>query len=112
MPRQPSRSTRPATTTKAGTTTTTTTTTRRPNGGNTGRKPNGNGNGRRNNRAAYWPIELSLATGIEVTVEGQDGDAFGIAVCSLCAAILPGSEVSQRLHTVWHDTIAEIAGSR
>jgi hypothetical protein len=108
MPRQPSRSTRPATTTKAGTTTTT----RRPNGGNTGRKPNGNGNGRRNNRAAYWPIELSLATGIEVTVEGQDGDAFGIAVCSLCAAILPGSEVSQRLHTVWHDTIAEIAGSR
>ena len=108
MPRQPNnRTTRPATSTRAGSTTT-----RRPNGGNTGRKPNGNGNGRRNDRAAFWPIELSLATGIEVTVEGQDGDAFGVAVCSLCACILPGSEVSQRLHTIWHDTIAEIAGSR
>jgi hypothetical protein len=94
MPRQPNRSTRPATTTRAGSTTT--------------RRPNGNGNGRRNNRAAYWPMELSLSTDIEVVVEGQNGDAIGIAVCSLCAAILPGSEVSQRLHTVWHETVAGI----
>jgi hypothetical protein len=33
-------------------------------------------------------MELSLPTDIEV-VEGQNGDAIGIAVCSLCAAILP-----------------------
>jgi hypothetical protein len=76
----------------------------------TRRSSGGNGNGRRNNRAAYWPVELSLASGIEITVEGQSGDTFGIAVCSLCAAILPGSEVSQKLHSNWHDTIAEIAG--
>jgi hypothetical protein len=97
MPRQTNRSTtRPATTTKAGSTTV--------------RRPNGNGNGKRNNRAAYWPVELSLSSGIEITVEGQSGDTFGIAVCSLCAAILPGSEVSQQLHSNWHETIAEIAG--
>jgi hypothetical protein len=95
MPRQPSRTNRPASTTKVGSTTA-----RRGNGGN--------GNGRRNNRAAYWPIELSLSTDIEVMVEGQNGDHIGIAVCSLCAAILPGSEVSQRLHTVWHETVAGI----
>jgi hypothetical protein len=89
------RTTRPATTTRTGSTAA-----RRPNGGN--------GNGTRNHRAAYWPIELSLSSGIEVTVEGQNSDAFGIAVCSLCAAILPGSEVSQRLHTVWHETVAGI----
>jgi hypothetical protein len=55
-------------------------------------------------------MELSLAGGLELVVEGQNGDSIGIAVCSLCAAILPGSEVSQRLHTVWHETISEIAG--
>jgi hypothetical protein len=94
MPRQPT--TRPANTGRASTT--------------TSRKPNGNGNGRRNNRAAYWPMELSLSAGIEVVVEGQNGDSIGIAVCSLCAAILPGSEIYQRLHNVWHETISEIAG--
>jgi hypothetical protein len=61
------RSTRPATTTRAGSTT------RR-----------GNGNGRRNNRAASWLVELSIGTATDLVVEGRNGDAFGIAVCSLC----------------------------
>jgi hypothetical protein len=88
------RSTRPATT-RAGSTTA-----RRGNGGN--------GNGRCNNRAAYWPVELSIGTAIDLVVEGQNGDTFGIAVCSLCASILPGSETSQRLHTIWHETVLGI----
>jgi hypothetical protein len=86
------RSTPPATTTRAGTTT----------------ARRGNGNGRRNNRAAYWPVELSIGTAIDPVVEGQNGDTFGIAVCSLCASILPGSETSQRLHTTWHETVLGI----
>ena len=59
------RSTRPATTTRAGSTTA-----RRGNGGN--------GNGRRENRAAYWPVELSIETAIDLVVEGQNGDSLGI----------------------------------
>jgi hypothetical protein len=58
------RSTRPATT-MAGRTTA-----RRGNGGN--------GHGRRNNRAAYWPVELSIGTAIDLVVEGQNGDTSGI----------------------------------
>ena len=93
------RSTRPATT-RAGSTTA-----RHGNGDN----GNGdNGNGRRNNRAAYWPVELSIGTAIDLVVEDQNGDTFGIAVCSLCASILPGSEISQRLHTIWHETVSGI----
>jgi hypothetical protein len=88
MPAQQNqRSTRPAT--KAGSTTT-----RRGNGGN--------GNGRRTNRAASWPVELSIGTAIELVVEGQNGDTSGMAVCSPCVSILAGSETSQRLHTIWH----------
>jgi hypothetical protein len=68
----------------------------------------GNGNGRRNNRATYWPVELSIGTAIDLVVEGQNGDTFGIAVCSLCASILPGSETFQRLHTIWHETVVGI----
>ena len=89
------RSTRPATTARAGSTTA-----RRGNGGN--------GNGRRNNRAADWPVELSIGTAVDLVVEGQNGDTFGIAVCSLCASILPGSETSQRSHTSWHEIILGI----
>ena len=59
------RSTRPATTTRAGSTAA-----RRGNGGN--------GNGKRNNRAAYWPVELSIGTAIDLVVKGQDCDTFGI----------------------------------
>jgi hypothetical protein len=73
------RSIRPATT-RAGSATA-----RRGNGGN--------GNGRRNNRAAYWPVELSVGTA---------------AVCSLCASILPGSRTSQRLQAIWHETVLRI----
>jgi hypothetical protein len=61
------RSTRPATTTRAGSTTA-----RRGN--------DGNGDGRRNTRAAYWPVEMSIGTAIDLVVEGQNGDTFGIAV--------------------------------
>jgi hypothetical protein len=73
------RSTRPATTTRAGST--------------TARRGNG-GNGRRNNRAASWPIELSIGTAIDLVVEGQNGDT--------------GSEISQRWHTIWHETVLGI----
>jgi hypothetical protein len=58
------RSTRPATTRAESTTA------RRGN--------DGNGNGRRNNRAAYWPVELSIGTAIDLVVESQNGDTFGI----------------------------------
>ena len=68
----------------------------------------GNGNGRRNNRAAYWPVELSIGSAIDLVVEGQNGDTFGIAVCSPRASILPGIETSQRLHTIWHETVLGI----
>ena len=87
------RSTRPATTTRAGST--------------TARRGNG-GNGRRNNRAAYCPVELSIGTAIDLVVEGQHGDPFGIAVCSQCASIRPGGETSQRLPTIWHETVLGI----
>jgi hypothetical protein len=80
------RGTRPATTRAASTTD------RRGN--------HGNGNSRRSNRAAYWPVDLVM--------EGQNGDTFGIAVCSRCACILPESETSRRLHTIRHQTVLGI----
>jgi hypothetical protein len=88
------RGTRPATTRAAGTTD------RRGN--------DGNGNSRRSNRAAYWPVELSIGTTVDLVVEGQNGDTFGIAVCSRCACILPESETSRRLHTIRHQTVLGI----
>jgi ribosomal protein S10 len=45
---------------------------------------------------------------------GNDGngdsrrDNFEIAVCSRCACILPEGETSQRLHTIWHETVLRI----
>jgi hypothetical protein len=95
MPAQRNRrSTRPATT--------------RP-GSITARRGNdGNGNGTRNNRAASWPVELSIGTAIELVVEGQNEDTWGIAVCSLCASILPGRKTSQRLHAICHETVLRI----
>jgi hypothetical protein len=36
-------------------------------------------------------------------VEGQNGDDIGLTVCSACAALIPGSEVSQQLHKNWHE---------
>lgn len=45
---------------------------------------------------------------LDLVVEGQNGDTFGIAACSRCACVLPGSETSQRLHTIWHETVLGI----
>jgi hypothetical protein len=72
------RSTRPATT-RAGRT--------------TARRGN-DGNGRRNNRAADWPVELTIATAIDQMVEGHNGD--------------PGSATSQRWPTSWQETVLGI----
>ena len=54
-------------------------------GSTTARRGN---DGRRSDRAADWPVELSIGTTID-QVEGQNGDTFGIAFCSLC--VLPSS---------------------
>ena len=62
----------------------------------------------RSTRAAYWPVELFIGTAVDLVVEGQNGDTFGIAVCSRSACILPESEASQRLHTIWHETVLGI----
>jgi hypothetical protein len=51
---------------------------------------------------------LSIGTAIDLVVEGQNGDTFVIAVCSLCACILPGSETSQRWHTIWNEAVLGI----
>jgi hypothetical protein len=57
-------------------------------GSSTARRGNdGNGNGRRSNQASYWPVELSIGTAID---------------------FLPESETSQRLHTIWHETVLRI----
>jgi hypothetical protein len=76
-------------------------------GSTTARRGNG-GNGRRNNRAAYRPVELSIGTAIDLVVEGQNGDTFGIAAGPLCASILPGSETSQQWQTIWHEAVLGI----
>jgi hypothetical protein len=47
-------------------------------------------------------------TAIDLVVESQNSDTFVIAVCSLCACILPGSETSQRWHTIWNETVLGI----
>jgi hypothetical protein len=96
MPRQPSRSTRPATTTKAGSTTAT----RKPNGGNS--RPNG-GNGR--SKTAFWPVELVSSGPLDLTLEGRDGDDFGLAICSRCAAVIPGSDRARTTHAIFHEQI-------
>jgi hypothetical protein len=93
--RRNQRGTSPATTTGAGSTT-------------ARRSDDGNGNSGGNNRAAYWPVELSIGTAIDLVVEGQNGDTLGIAVCSRCACILPERETSQRLHTIWDETVLGI----
>jgi hypothetical protein len=62
MPAQPHQpSTRPATTRAASPT-----------------AQRANGYGWRNHRAAAWPVELSFRATIDLVVEGQDGDSFGI----------------------------------
>ena len=100
MPRQQTtRSTRPATSTREASTRATPT-----------RKANGGNGGNSRGKAGFWPVELGLSTEVDLVVEGQNGDSLGLGICSLCAALVPGSEVSQQLHRNWHDTIAQIAG--
>jgi hypothetical protein len=69
-------------------------TTRKPNGGNGGnggaRKPNGNS--RTSKATSFWPVELISSGPLDLTLEGRDGDDFGLAVCSRCAAVIPGSD--------------------
>jgi hypothetical protein len=55
-------------------------------GSSTARRGN-DGNGRCSNQASYWPVGLSIGTAID---------------------LLPGSETSQRLHTIWHETVLRI----
>jgi hypothetical protein len=70
------------------------TTTRRNGGGNGRDKPNG-----------AWPVELVLAAEVELSIEGKNGDDFGFAICTRCAALLPGSEVSRALHERFHELV-------
>ena len=75
---------------------------------NGGRKPtsrttrNG-GNGDKPNTA--WPVELVLATEVELAIEGSNSTVDGFAVCNRCAALLPGSEVSRALHARFHELV-------
>jgi hypothetical protein len=75
---------------------------RKPNGGTTTTKRNGGGNGKPN---GAWPVELVLAAEVELAIEGKNGDAFGFAICTRCAALLPGSEVSRALHDRFHELV-------
>jgi hypothetical protein len=34
--------------------------------------------------------------------------SLGLDASHLCASILPGSETSQRSHTIWHETVLSI----
>jgi hypothetical protein len=33
---------------------------------------------------AYWPVELSIGTAIDLVVEGRNGDTFGIDSRTAC----------------------------
>jgi hypothetical protein len=46
-----------------------------------------------------------LAAEVELTIEGQDSTIDGFAVCTRCAALLPGSEISRALHTRFHELV-------
>jgi hypothetical protein len=70
-------------------------TTRRPNGGN-------GGNGKPNEA---WPVSLVLAAEVELAIEGQDATVDGFSVCTRCAAVLPGSEISRALHARFHEQV-------
>jgi hypothetical protein len=77
---------------------------------NGGRKPTtrrGNGNGNDKPTTA-WPVELVLAAEVELSIEGKDTTVDGFAVCSRCAALLPGSEISRALHARFHEQVDAI----
>jgi hypothetical protein len=69
---------------------------RTSNGPATSRRPNGNGGNGKPNGA--WPVELVLAAEVELSIEGKDATIDGFAICTRCAALLAGSEVSRALH--------------
>jgi hypothetical protein len=66
---------------------------------NNNRRPNGNGG------ATFWAVTMTVGGDLDLIVEGQNGEDIGLGVCSLCAALIPGSEVSQQLHRNFHETI-------
>jgi hypothetical protein len=76
---------------------------------NGGRKPNGrrtgNGNGGNDKPTSAWPVELVLAAEVEQSIEGKDTTVDGFAVCSRCAALLPGSDLSRTLHWRFHELV-------
>ena len=76
---------------------------RRPNGPSTSRRPTGNGGNGKPNGA--WPVELVLAAEVELSIEGKDATIDGFAICTRCAALLPGSEVSRVLHERFHELV-------
>lgn len=48
---------------------------------------------------------MVLSTEVGIVLEGRNGDSIGLAVCNLCAALLPGSELSQQVHKNWHEQV-------
>jgi hypothetical protein len=74
-----------------------------------GQRPNGNGG---NGKPNAWPVELVLSAEVELSIETENSTAFGFAVCSLCAAILPGSDISRKLHQNFHEQVRGLEDSR
>lgn len=73
-----------------------------PDGGRTTRKGS---NGKPN---AAWPVSLILASEVEIAIEGEDTAIDGFSVCTRCAALLPGSEISRALHARFHELVDAI----
>jgi hypothetical protein len=75
---------------------------RKPNGRRAATRNGGNGNDK---PTTAWPVELVLAAEVELSIEGKDASVDGFAVCSRCAALLPGSEISRALHARFHELV-------
>ena len=72
------------------------------NGPDEGRTTRKGSNGKPN---GAWPISLVLAAEVELAIEGEDTTVDGFAVCTRCAAVLPGSEISRALHARFHELV-------
>jgi hypothetical protein len=70
------------------------------------RRPNGNGGNGKPNGA--WPVSLVLAAEVEIAIEGNDASIDGFSICTRCAAVLPGGEVSRALHARFHELVDAI----
>jgi hypothetical protein len=83
-----------------------------PNGG--ARRPNGNGPAvapraaARSNGIHYWPVELVSSGPMDLTLEGEDAQDFGLSICGACSSVIPGSDRARLSHSKWHDMIAAI----